>query len=268
MGITIERGDWQDLPRQGQGLRAFAMGDVHGLSEALRAAFDLVGERAAAGGPDHLVMLGDYIDRGPDSLGVLDLIDHGIAGVRLTALAGNHEGALVTAVDRDSDDTLEIWERNGGDSVMRELGIGLYTSPGRVWAAFSDAQRNLLDRLQPYYHEGDFVFVHAGLHPGFASIDAALNYSWRTMPGTWHEELRSPFWVREAFLNAPANPEGAFVIHGHTPSATPELRPHRLGLDVGSFRTGRLAVAELDGDRVRIAIVSDDSQSRRWRKYR
>lgn len=265
MAITIERGDWQPLPLAG-GHRAFAIGDVHGVSAALATAFEIVGERAAAGGPDHLVMLGDYIDRGPDSLGVLNLVDRGIAGVRLVRLAGNHEGALAAAVDGDDLRALAIWRDNGGDRVMSELGIaGFLPTPMEVWAAFSEDQRRLIDSLISHYRLGDMLFIHAGVHPDFLTLDEALSYPWRRLPASWSEEQRSPYWVRAPFLSAAANPQGVFVVHGHTPAAAPELKPNRLGLDLGSYYTGRIAVAEIDGDRVRIAVVTDTEQPRRWR---
>nr|WP_233560436.1 metallophosphoesterase [Oleomonas cavernae] len=114
-------------------VRAFAIGDVHGLSRALRSAFLEVARRAADGGPDHLVMLGDYIDRGPHSRGVMAQVIAGIAGVKITALAGNHEGVMAAACDSGDPRDMHLWLANGGSSVMNELGLPLTATAREAW---------------------------------------------------------------------------------------------------------------------------------------
>ncbi|RJF80123.1 hypothetical protein D3874_21770 [Oleomonas cavernae] len=265
MSISIMRNDWQPMPVPST-VRAFAIGDVHGLSRALRSAFLEVARRAADGGPDHLVMLGDYIDRGPHSRGVMAQVIAGIAGVKITALAGNHEGVMAAACDSGDPRDMHLWLANGGSSVMNELGLPLTATAREAWAAFSEPERRFIDTLGHHHLEDGLLFIHAGLNP-FVPLTQSLAWPWRQIPRNHHDERNSPFWVRDPFLFAEANPDGLFVIHGHTPEwdDAPALTPHRLGLDLGSAFTGRIGLAEIDGDRVRLTVIHDSDQPARWR---
>lgn len=265
MTLSITHQDWQPLPVISN-VRAFAIGDVHGVSAPLKAAFGEIAERAAKGGPDHLIMLGDYIDRGPDSRGVIATILQGIPGVRITALAGNHEGALAAAVDSGEIHDRRVWLANGGWTVLKELGLPRFATMDQVWAALNGAERAFIDGLKPYHLEDGLLFVHGGINP-HSNVEKSLALPWRHIPRTDREARYSPFWVREPFLLADANPGGLFVIHGHTPEALsqPVMTSHRLGLDIGSSYNGRIALAEIDMDRVRLTVIEDSEQPARWK---
>ncbi|RJF89199.1 hypothetical protein D3874_21315 [Oleomonas cavernae] len=204
MSIEIIRRDWQPMPVMSD-VRAFAIGDVHGLSAALRSAFLEVAERAAAGGPNHLVMLGDYIDRGPHSRAVMAQVIAGIPGIKVTALAGNHEGALAAAFDSGRRDHLGTWLGNGGFAVLEELGLPPTATAGDAWEALSEAERGFINGLSHHYLEDNLLFIHAGLHPQ-QPLERSLAWPWRQIPANHAEERASPFWVREPFLTADANP--------------------------------------------------------------
>jgi hypothetical protein len=182
--------------------------------------------------------------------------------MKITTLAGNHEGALAAAYDSGRRDQLGTWLGNGGFSVLEELGLPP-TATARD--ALSGAERGFIDGLGHHYLEDGLLFIHAGLHPQ-KPLERSLAWPWRQIPGNHAEERASPFWVREPFLAADVNPDDLFVIHGHTPEhrGEPVLTRHRLGLDLGSYQTGRIGLAEIDGDRVRLTVIHDSEQPARW----
>jgi serine/threonine protein phosphatase 1 len=135
-------------------MRHLAIGDVHGCLRSLAALIDLVGPQA----DDVLVMVGDFVDRGPSSRGVLDLLI-GLEGlVKLVALRGNHEDVMLRA--RHSRDSLKSWLEMGGDWALRSYG-------GRA-ATLADVPEEhwrFLERTRPFFETETHFFVHAGVDP-------------------------------------------------------------------------------------------------------
>lgn len=222
------------------GTRAYAIGDVHGrrdLLEALLARIDA--ERAADPRPrEHLVLLGDLIDRGPESRGVLDLLRARQAvDASLTILGGNHEAMLVALLDGGVKD-LASWLHFGGEECAASYGLdplALLADPGAaaamLRAAIPAAHQHLLRSLPDSLRVDDVLFVHAGIRPG-VPIDVQAS-----------QDLR---WIRTPFLRSTAD-HGVLVVHGHTIVGEPEIHPNRIAIDTGASATGRLTALCLDG---------------------
>ncbi|MET3723639.1 serine/threonine protein phosphatase 1 [Sphingomonas trueperi] len=222
------------------GTRAYAIGDVHGrrdLLEELLARIDA--ERAAdPRAREHLILLGDLIDRGPDSRGVLDLLlERQASDPSLTILGGNHETMLVAMLDGNLRD-LESWLHFGGEECAASYGldpIALLAEPAAAPAllrtAIPGAHATLLRALPDSVRIGDVLFVHAGIRPGVA------------LEAQEPQDLR---WIRTPFLRSAAD-HGVLIVHGHTVVGEPEIHPNRIAIDTGASATGRLTALCLDG---------------------
>ncbi|PWR21699.1 metallophosphoesterase [Zavarzinia compransoris] len=259
MTIEVTEHDWRPLPRA-TGFSGHVIGDIHGLRSALDAALALYARR----GGRRLVTLGDYVDRGPDSLGVLDRLIAASGETELIALAGNHEQLMLQSLRRNAIDPL--WYQNGGNMVF-----GPWTDdPLRPPLAdlVGPARLAFLEGLGDYHRAGDLVFVHAGLPPAYRDFDAVIGAvtPWAA-PGAVPKACPLQ-WIRHEFLDAGRNPGGVFVVHGHTIHPEVTVRPHRLSIDVGSYTTGRIALVEIDDDRFRHSVIEDPAQPARWRAAR
>ena len=205
----------------------YAIGDVHGclalLVDLLRQIDTDAGTR-----PRRLVFIGDYIDRGPDSAGVIgllrDLQDEPDADV--VCLMGNHEDLLVRALA--DPDYLDNWLYNGGDTTLASFRAPYPASLPPDAVAWVRA-------LPTSFEDERRCFVHAGLNPERPLSDQ-----------NDHERL----WIRDPFLSSDHD-FGKFVVHGHTPrqDGTPDLHRHRLNLDTAAVYGGRLTAAIFDADR-------------------
>ncbi|NJC87151.1 MAG: serine/threonine protein phosphatase [Desulfuromonas sp.] len=196
--------------------RLLAVGDIHGCRTQLRALLDEV----AANEHDQLVFLGDYIDRGPDSAGVID--DLLAVRERLPAtvfLRGNHEQMLLDVLAGDNPATFLF---NGGAQTIASYRARGGWPPRADHAAF-------FAQLPTYYATGRFLFVHAGLRPG------------RPLEEQQAEDL---LWIRAEFLDSSYD-WGRTVVFGHTPRDVPLLAANRIGLDTGCVYGGRLTCCDV-----------------------
>ena len=230
-------------PRLPDNLRLYAVGDIHGCRERLQRLHAAI-ERDAAGfaGRKVIVYLGDYVDRGEDSAGVIeDLLRAEPAGFERIFLKGNHEDFLLRSLEDKG--ALLPWLANGGDSTCRAYGIEPTNPPDgttdllgwlqqRLREALPEGHLSFLRNLRLTHGEGDYLFVHAGVRPG---IDLGKQSE---------EDL---LWMREPFLSS-RQPLGKVVVHGHTPSASPERRANRIGIDTGACYGGALTALVLEGD--------------------
>jgi serine/threonine protein phosphatase 1 len=218
-----------------QGLRIYAIGDVHGCALALAALHDLVSADLAARPVARplLLHLGDYVDRGPDSAGVLARLAHPLPGLETLNLLGNHDRMMLDALAPNAtEDQLALWLLNGGVATLESYGA---TPRDREsWRRVPDVDLALLRVCPTSFEAGGYVFAHAGIRPGtpIAGQDPA-----------------DLLWIREPFLSwRGALP--AVVVHGHTPAAAPEVRSHRIGLDTGAVFGGPLTCGVLEADRI------------------
>lgn len=248
--------DWEPGPaRLPADVRAWAIGDVHGHLRHLEALLLAVEARvdAAPPGEKHLVMLGDTIDRGPDSLAALRrAATLEIPGVQTTALWGNHEEYLQRFLSGPdaSEDFLRFWADNGGLATMANLGLNPDDFASRPAAETIAAGRALapagvldaLSRLKMDVRIGSYLFVHAGVHPRHGLDDEGVQRL---------TTMREPFLAGENWSHDFA------VVHGHS-IVGPDIRPHRISVDSGAYYTGVLTAVELRDTRARFICVSPD----------
>lgn len=205
----------------------FAIGDVHGRLDLLERAFGLIWAHAGAR-TFQIVCLGDYIDRGPDSRGVIDFLIQEQPRAPLTCLKGNHEAMLLAAVEEGEWTT---WLHNGGEETMASY-RGERPPPEHLrW----------LRRLPVCARDADRLYVHAGFRPGVPLAD---------------QEEEACVWIRHKFLIADAHELPGHVVHGHTPvhidklaMEQPECLPHRTNLDTGACWTDVLGVGVFEPGR-------------------
>lgn len=207
----------------------YAIGDIHGQRAALDAALDRIAEQ---GDDAPLVCVGDYIDRGPDSRGVIETLMQGQAdGLPWICLQGNHDTFLGAFLDGPDLASPEDWigarwltDPFGGRETLASYGVD--ADPRRALAdllgdardAVPASHRDWLDS-RPRLHETDTqIFVHAGIRPG-VPLRA--------------QDPDDLIWIRDDFLRDTRD-HGRLVVHGHTPGETPELFPNRLNLDGGA----------------------------------
>ena len=224
-----------------QGVRVYAIGDIHGCLAELRSLVDsIAGDCRGFDGEVHLVFVGDYVDRGPDSRGVIDfLLGAGLPGRHRRFLMGNHEEAMLQVLEGDTE-SLSGWLRFGGTQTLESYGITraeIYRSgidlPALMRNAVPQSHVDFLRGLEDHARIGDYLFVHAGIRPGtpIAEQDAF--------------DLR---WIRDEFLLDDETDHGAMIVHGHTISGTPEVHANRIGIDTGCYSSGRLTALVLEGE--------------------
>ena len=220
----------------------YADSDVHGRLDLLRRLVDLIRDdwrRNGAAATPVAVFLGDYIDRGPESRGVVDFLVSGpLPDFSTVFLMGNHEAALLDFVDDRSD--AGGWLTYGGLETMLSYGVAVRAMPASPEE--NDELRAAIASAVPGNHlaffrgcalshvEGDYVFVHAGVRPG-RSID-------RQSP----EDL---LWIRDDFLRSTTPCPGKVVVHGHTICDEPQDLGYRINVDTGAFVSGRLTCVVL-----------------------
>lgn len=230
------------------GRLVYAVGDVHGRLDALGLLLHDLAEDALAARPAQpplLIFLGDYVDRGPDSRGVVELIQKARRWPRfeVRALKGNHEEALLQFLE--DPDFGPIWFDNGGGATLLSYGVAPpLKAESEAWARARDefaaalpiAHKRFFENLELMIVQGDYAFVHAGVRPGVPLAEQAE-----------HDLL----WIRQEFLQA-RRPFEKMIVHGHTPAESAQLTPVRLGVDTGAYVTGVLTAVRLQGEEQRI----------------
>jgi serine/threonine protein phosphatase 1 len=220
--------------------RIYAVGDVHGCAEQLSAMHRLIAADLASRpvAEPQIVHLGDYIDRGQDSAGVIEILlqpwpSAGPAPHRVH-LMGNHEEMMLAAVAAGDRATVQHWLDNGGAETLQSWNVPRRAKP-RDWAMQIPPQHHgFLRGLSLVHQAGGYLFVHAGLRPG-----VPLERQSR------HDML----WIREPFLSW-LGPLPAVVVHGHTPESEVVVRPNRIGIDTGAAMGGFLSCVVLEADRM------------------
>lgn len=239
------------------GQAAYAIGDVHGRLDLLEDLLSRISEDARRHHADQarsLVFLGDYIDRGSESRGVVErLLDDPMPGFAKTYLMGNHEEAMLAFLEGLSDGL--DWLSFGGLETLMSYGVPLRALPRSedsvraLRQALAEAvPQSHVDFLRgcPLHHSiGDYLFVHAGVRPGIAL------------------ERQSPtdlMWIRDDFLRSKVPLRGRIVVHGHSICDLPQNREHRINIDTGAFVSGRLTSLVLRGGERRFLSTSDGAQ--------
>jgi serine/threonine protein phosphatase 1 len=216
----------------------YAVGDIHGCLEQLASLEQRIHSDASMNGYGKWAVcyLGDYVDRGPNTCGV---INHHLANPNCIPhrifLLGNHEANMLRFCQGFDNDEQE-WLDFGGRATA--LSYGLDCSPGcevsnirvRLLSVLPGSHIHFLKSLRLFARWSGYLFVHAGIAP-----DRSLNAQLR-------KDLTT---IREPFLSSMELP--ICVVHGHTISLEPTVMRHRIGVDTGAFVTGRLTAVRLDG---------------------
>ncbi len=224
----------------------YAIGDIHGHLELLDNLLDIIvrdfGDLGRSDCPV-LVFVGDYVDRGPSSRGVIERLVALKASSELQGrfeirtLMGNHEQTLLSFLQNA--DAGGAWAEFGGGETLASYGV--LRPPGRgdsdTWRAVQTQFRHnlppahlaFLKGLELSARYGDYLFVHAGVRPGVA----------------WdQQEPEDLLWIRNDFLSLPHR-LGCVVVHGHTPDPEPFIGPDRINIDTGAYATGVLTAVRL-----------------------
>jgi serine/threonine protein phosphatase 1 len=220
------------------GRRVYAVGDVHGCLAQLvtlhaAIAADLAAHPVAM---PLLLHIGDYVDRGPDTAGVIERLRHGppIVGVPTVNLKGNHEQTMIEALAGDRAAGTD-WLFHGGKPALASYGIDPQGRRAAWRAAVPESHLAFLNGLAMMHREGGYLFAHAGIRPGIRLEDQAPEDLLR---------IRQPFLFTEQDL-------GVVVVHGHTPVKTPVVRRNRIGIDTGAVFGGHLTCVVLEGATLR-----------------
>jgi serine/threonine protein phosphatase 1 len=221
------------------GVRLYAVGDIHGRADLLD---DLHGQIAgdaerAPGRRRVVVYLGDYVDRGPDSQGVVEgLIERPLPGFECVQLKGNHEAFLLAFID--DAEAGDAWMMNGGESTLASYGVdtvgygddALERARLAFIRALPSSHLDFFRGLALTFDAGDYLFVHAGIRPGV---------------GLRRQKDVDLMWIRDDFLESDAD-FGHVVVHGHSIRPEPDIRPNRIGIDTGAHSSGRLTCLVLE----------------------
>jgi len=236
----------------------YAIGDVHGMAKSLQALHVLIlADHERRGGKATVIHLGDYVDRGADSRGVIELamaLEHKASkteNLSVYALLGNHEQMMLDAFDEDTLTAEEHWFTNGGSDTVKSYLRGRDGADRRKWRdAIDPAHIEWLRALPTMLVDETrkLVFVHAGIDP--------ISYP------DCKDEIR--IWTRSPRFFDPdrwpdrAELEGIRVIHGHTPTSdlAPDVGPRRINVDTGAVYGGSLTCVVLaPGEQAQFLVV-------------
>ena len=225
--------------------RLYAVGDIHGRLDLLddllrRIENDIRAHPIAAA---TMVFLGDLIDRGPDSAGVIERIST-LDGfpARTLLLLGNHEEIMLRALDAEPGVAYD-WLGFGGDACVESYGVSAASLKAMDETRIADLLRKAIPPTHISFLKeggdtirfGDYLLVHAGIRPGIP-IEQQQPHDLR--------------WIRQPFLSD-GHDHGCYVIHGHTISDGVDRRANRIGIDTGAYRTGILTAVVIEGSEMR-----------------
>lgn len=226
-------------PRLPDGRRIYAIGDIHGSAEL----FDRLIDRILAdsigrdGRQSTVVVLGDFIDRGPCSAAIVQSLIAQRSSENLVVLLGNHESAMIAAYRGDRE-ALEFWLQFGGIETLASFGANVADiETPHIEAALGVLRRSIavemidwMETLPTSYRAGDYLFVHAGIRPG-----VRLN----------RQKTADLLWIRDKFLDS-QDDHGVVVVHGHSPVDEVDFRANRIGVDTGACKSGILSAVGLE----------------------
>ena len=215
----------------------YAIGDVHGcLAELSVLTQRIVEDAGSIRGEKWIVLLGDYVDRGPNSAGVLDaLLASPPAGFRRFVLAGNHEAMMLAFLN--SPERNKRWLEFGGDTTLASYGLDAKqvmlgshrTVSAKLRSHIPEEHIDFLREQPLTLSVPGMVFAHAGLRAGVPVDQQAES---------------DVLWIRDEFFRAAPVP-GRLVVHGHTPGPEPVIEPGRICVDTGAYATGILTAVRL-----------------------
>lgn len=217
------------------GRRVYAIGDIHGCDIQLGNLHEIIAEDLARRPVEQAVLLhiGDYVDRGADTAGVLRRLIAGspIEGLETVNLVGNHDETMLHALSGDRPAATD-WLFTGGRPALQSYGIDP-DSPRETWPELMPGEHmDFLRRLTLTHREGGYFFVHGGVRPG-VPLERQLREDLLRM--------RQPFLYSEMDF-------GAVVVHGHSPVKAPVVRHNRIAIDTGAVFGGKMTCLVLEGE--------------------
>lgn len=223
------------------GQRVYAVGDIHGCSHLFMSLIEAIEadipDDEKAGVESHVILLGDLVDRGPDSAGVVELARKWKKLRPIRILCGNHEELFLESFSNT--DTLRHFLRHGGRETLRSYGIDHKTLTKASLAEVQELMEahvpkkhlKFIESFEDMVQMGDYLFVHAGIEPGVPLEE---------------QKVRTMRWIREPFLSYPKS-HGLVVVHGHTITDDVVDAGNRIGVDTGAYASGRLTALVLEG---------------------
>jgi serine/threonine protein phosphatase 1 len=236
------------------GKRLYAVGDIHGRLDLLDQLLSRIEEdiRARPVNTAALVFLGDLIDRGPESAGVIERL-RTLADfpAKRLFLQGNHEEILLRVLEGEQGLAYD-WLSFGGDACAQSYGVSPTSlqamDEARIALVLSQAippeHVSFLKGFGDTFRFGDYLLVHAGIRPGVA-IEAQQPHDLR--------------WIRQPFLSD-GHDHGCMVIHGHTITDAVDRRSNRIGIDTGAYRTGVLTAVVVEGEDLHFLATGETGQ--------
>ena len=231
-------------------MRLYIIGDIHGRADLLdQMVGKICDDMACHEAVDCLtITLGDYIDRGPDSRGVLERLCRNPFPTPYIGVRGNHEQLFERFMDNPS--IAHQWRRWGGLETLHSYGIPVAdVSAGKGYDEAASALRTAIPHehlqfiasLQPFVTVDQYYLCHAGVRPDVTLAD---------------QNTQDLMWIRDEFLNSEVQFE-KLIVHGHTPCEWPDVRSNRINIDTGAFMSGRLTCLVLDGEQGRFLFTSE-----------
>ncbi|WAT19158.1 metallophosphoesterase family protein [Aurantiacibacter sp. MUD11] len=235
-----------------EGERVYAVGDIHGRSDLFISLIEAIEQDNRDAGPADttVILLGDLVDRGPDSINVIALAREWMKFRKVRVLIGNHEEMFLRSFDNL--DMLRHFLRHGGRETVLSYGLDkkAYTRASidevqeMMAAAVPQEDLDFIAGFEDMIRIGDYLFVHAGIEPGVPLEQQNVG------------KLR---WIREPFLSH-QEPHEFVVVHGHTIAEEPVDQGNRIGIDTGAYMHGRLTALVLEGQSRRFLSAIDDGE--------
>ncbi|MET0241520.1 MAG: metallophosphoesterase family protein [Sphingobium sp.] len=243
MAFGLLKRSGKGQPKTGRGARIYAIGDIHGRFDLFRQALAKIEEHhSTLPVPQtlHVVLLGDLVDRGPESSRVVEFAHRLQTSTgSMICLKGNHEEMMVRAIDGEPG-LMRAWVKAGGAATLRSYGVDVPESELDAGAATAELKRRVAPEVVEWMRtlpltaqSGDYLFCHAGVRPGVPIKRQS------------RDDL---LWIREEFLGSTVD-HGAMIVHGHSVAAELEMKPNRIGIDTGAYRSGILSVLFLEGEK-------------------
>lgn len=224
--------------------RVYVIGDIHGRTDLLDQMTDLIAEDVGRydAAKCLTVTLGDYIDRGPNSRGVIERLSRNPFPTQYIALRGNHEAMVEEFLTEPT--SVQRWRRFGGLDTLHSYGVptrdlangtGFEVAARAFDTVMPKAHRQFLASLKPcFVFDGNYL-CHAGVRP-HVPLD--------------QQKLEDLLWIRDEFLDSDVIFD-KLIIHGHSPCEWPEIRRNRINIDTKAFASGRLTCLVLEGEEKR-----------------
>ncbi len=229
----------KSLPTLPEGQRVYAIGDIHGRLDLFDALIEAIEQDDILEGKAEttVILLGDLVDRGPDSKGVIERARKWQKSRNVRIVAGNHEEMFLSSIEKE--EALRHFIRVGGKETILSYGISSkkYNAASMpelleiVQDIVPTSHRSFLENLEDMIEMGDYVFVHAGVNPDRDLDDQKVS------------DLR---WIRQRFIEHRGKFE-RIVVHGHTIFKDIDERSNRIGIDTGAYKFGKLTALVLEG---------------------